>query len=300
MGAVIVARPRLHRYSFLENCEVAQCGDNLYGHARAMIDLKQFEALDTREISSFIFHPRREWTPAPHNASDHSIPTHDNATLVCRFYSVTRGAPSVLFFHGNGEIACDYDWIAPMFSEMQLNLFVVDYRGYGASSGAPCFTAMLADAEVVFSYFCEMLELRGYDSDIFLMGRSLGSTPAIMLAHDHADVIKGLVVESGFGSPSRLLAQLGMPLESDKITAVEKASSQLVKNLSVPILLLHGVEDNVVPYLEAERLNEEIGSTEKTLIPIHRAGHNNILTVGEYRYFWALDNFVAGKTKKTQ
>lgn len=260
-----------------------------------MIDITPYRPLDRPGLSSFIFHPRQEWTPPPDTASDHAIPVSEDATLVCRFYTAAPASPTVLFFHGNGEVGCDYDPIAPIFAQTQLNLFAADYRGYGASGGNPSFTAMLSDAESVFQYAVHMLRSRGYADTLFVMGRSLGSAPAIALAHEHPESLRGLIIESGFGSAARLLMHLGVPMDRTDLQQIDEVSERLLRGLTLPSLVIHGRQDTIVPFAEAERLTRQIGSEEKTLVPVHRADHNNILRVGEYRYFWALDSFVAGK-----
>jgi hypothetical protein len=251
--------------------------------------------MDSPEVTAFLFHPRREWTQLPIGASDHVIPLTADITLLCRSYAARPSSPVVLFFHGNAEIACDYDDVARLFRELDVTLFVADYRGYGSSTGVPSFTAILQDAEAVYRYVLDMQASRGLPPTLFLMGRSLGSAPALALAYAHPDTVHGLIIESGFGSPARLLAYLGMPLGEDEIPQVEEASQRLVQGVTVPALIIHGANDLLVPLSEAQYLHDDLGSKEKTLIVIPRAAHNNILTVGEQRYFWAIDQFTRGK-----
>ena len=85
---------------------------------------QDYSALDTPEILSFIFYPRGDYTRTPTNASDHSIPVDNDASISCRFYTHSQGSPSIIYFHGNGEVVSDYDYIAPMYSELGINLFV--------------------------------------------------------------------------------------------------------------------------------------------------------------------------------
>ncbi|MBI4339597.1 MAG: alpha/beta fold hydrolase [Chloroflexi bacterium] len=260
-----------------------------------MIELRAFKPLDSPIITAFLFHPRQGWTAPPAGATDHVVPISAEVRLVCRSYAARPSSETVLYFHGNGEIACDYDDIARLFQELDLNLFVADYRGYGSSTGAPSFTAILQDAEAVYRYVLDWRAARGLSPALFLMGRSLGSAPALWLACAHPEAIRGLIIESGFGSPVRLLAHLGMPLGEDEAARVEEASQRLVKGVTTPALIIHGANDLLVPLSEAQYLHDDLGSREKTLIVIPRAQHNNLLQVGEQRYFWAIDQFTRGK-----
>ena len=63
-----------------------------------------------------------------------------------------------------------------------INLFVADYRGYGLSNGRPTATNLLKDAHAIFQGFIAFLEELNYGGDIFIMGRSLGSVPALEIA----------------------------------------------------------------------------------------------------------------------
>lgn len=56
-----------------------------------------------------------------------------------------KNAPTLLFFHGNGEIVEDYDDIAQIYLKLGINFLPVDYRGYGRSTGSPTVTAMMRD-----------------------------------------------------------------------------------------------------------------------------------------------------------
>ncbi|MBI4312039.1 MAG: alpha/beta fold hydrolase [Chloroflexi bacterium] len=260
-----------------------------------MLDPRAFAPLDSPAIAGFLLRPRKEWWPAPDGATDLAVPVAGGASLLCRSYAARPSSPTVLYFHGNAELACEYDGVARLFQELDLNLFVADYRGYGGSTGAPSFTSILGDAEAVYRYVLDWRASQGLSRSLFVMGRSLGSAPALALAYAHPDAVRGLIIESGFGSPARLLAHVGMPLGEDEAPQVEAASQRMVKGITVPALIIHGANDTLVPLSEAQYLHDDLGSREKTLIVVPRAGHNDLLTVGEQRYFWAIDRFLEGK-----
>jgi hypothetical protein len=96
---------------------------------------EEFKILDRPEILQFIFYPRRDFSPHPRvpNAVNHLIPVDEGISISCRFYFDDETSPNILFFHGNGEIASDYDDIAPLYTQLGINFFVADYRGYGLS-----------------------------------------------------------------------------------------------------------------------------------------------------------------------
>ena len=260
----------------------------------------EFSALDRPEITSFVFYPRREWGPLPAGATDHLVPVTPDISVSCRFYISGHDAPTMLFFHGNGEIACDYDGIAPLYQHRGINLFVADYRGYGASGGSPSFSSMLADAHAIFRYFCGVLRGSGFADRIFVTGRSLGSAPALVLASSYQDQVRGLIVESGFASAARLSEHLGLPVGRSGLEGAEAAGLAMIRSLRLPVLIIHGELDWLLPPEEALVFHSEAGSEDKRLVLISGAGHNDILLRGAEQYFAAITEFVGSEAGEGQ
>ena len=92
--------------------------------------------LDRPEVLQYIFFPRRDVGRGRNNSSDYLLPAGDGVSLGCRFYACGQDSPSLLFFHGNGEVVGDYDDVAGIYNERGINLFAVDYRGYGVSGSS--------------------------------------------------------------------------------------------------------------------------------------------------------------------
>lgn len=251
-----------------------------------------YSAFDRREILDFVFYPRKDFSVGPMNALDLKVPVEEGISVSCRFYVNNKTSPSILFFHGNGEVVSDYDGIAPIFNNKGINLLVADYRGYGASGGKPTFATMIADAHAVFQTTRNMFKERGYDR-LFVMGRSLGSLSALELASHHREDMPGLIIESGFASPARLLRHLGGFARALGLENFEDAVEAMLRTITVPTLIIHGEYDELIPSFEAEYLFETIGAMDKQLVIIPGAGHNDLMLVGMGQYFKALSDFVS-------
>lgn len=247
--------------------------------------------LDQPGLLRFLFFPRKDFTPCPQNAFDLFVPVEKDVFISCRFYAGKNTWPWILYFHGNGEVVSDYDDLAPFYQQKELNLAVVDYRGYGASGGTPTFAKLIKDAHCLLKAVSKELTKKGGRQDLWVMGRSLGSVSALELAYHYPDKIKGLIIESGFASVARLIRHLGLPSPGPDLTQFEQECLEMVRKISVPTLIIHGEYDSLVPLQEARDLFAHLGTNQKQLVIIPNADHNDIMFVGLTQYFNAIQRF---------
>jgi pimeloyl-ACP methyl ester carboxylesterase len=250
-----------------------------------------YASLDAPEVSTLLFHPRPEsgLSSTPASALDLMIPVADNAAIGARFHSGEPGAPTILFFHGNGEIVADYDELAPFYQRLGVNFMPVDYRGYGRSTGSPTVSAMMQDCHKIFAFAGEWLPAQGYPGPLVVMGRSLGSASVLELAAVYPDQVSGLIVESGFALAGPLLQLLGVDLSA--IGFQETAGFRNVdkiKAYSGPTLIIHAEFDHIIPFSDGQALYEASVSSDKTLLKIPNANHNDILLQGFAEYMAAI------------
>jgi fermentation-respiration switch protein FrsA (DUF1100 family) len=251
-----------------------------------------FAALDRPDILAFMFYPRPERSRAPAGAEDLFIPVAAGVQLHTRLYPASVAFPTVLFFHGNGEVVADYDSIASVYHHFGLNLLVADYRGYGQSGGRPSFTTMLADAHAVKAAAMTHLDAGGLQGGRCLMGRSLGALPAVELAATEPEGFHGLILESGAAGIrgwSRFARAGDDPAVWD---ALHQAQRDRLASITLPLLSIHGAWDELIPLETAVEVQEAVASAERELVIIPEAGHNDLLATGLGQYFEALTTFV--------
>ncbi|MCX7966360.1 MAG: lysophospholipase [Syntrophorhabdaceae bacterium] len=260
-----------------------------------MIDFEMgTRQMDIPEVLNRLFYPRREFLndstlPA---AKNHYIQVEDKIKIVCRFYPSVQDGPNILFFHGNGETVFDYDYIAPLYQKRKINLFVADYRGYGASDGEPTCTDIIKDSHPIFMGFKSILEKQGYMGRLFVMGRSLGSAPAIEVAYHYQKELSGLIVESGFAIAKNQLIRLGVHhLFKDIPHPIGFGNDIKIKDITIPTLIIHGEEDFIIPVTEGKTLYDLSGATKKQGLFIPDAGHNDLLILGMMEYMKAIEEF---------
>jgi alpha-beta hydrolase superfamily lysophospholipase len=255
---------------------------------------KGLEMWDNPEIVYRLFFPRQEFAgePNPLNAKNHFIKVTDDIAIGCRFYPVRNDAPNILYFHGNGETVPDYDYVAPVYQKKGLNLFVTDYRGYGMSDGSPTSGSMIRDTHPIFQGFIAFLQNLNYTGDLFVMGRSLGSAPAIEVTYHYQQQIKGLIIESGFASGRNQLKRLGVShLFRDVKDPIGFGNDVKIKEITIPTLIIHGEEDEIIPVTEGRALYAFSGAKEKYSLIIPNAGHNDLMMRGLDAYMGAIERF---------
>lgn len=250
-----------------------------------------YSLLDRPEVIQFIFYPRKDCTTAPPNATDHLISVDDGVEISCRLYFCDQASPSILYFHGNGEVVSDHDYVAPEYNRLGINLFVADYRGYGSSKGTPTFSNLVRDAHVISRVFKNILRECHHTGAIFVMGRSLGSIPALELASNYNEQMKGLIIESGLASLSSLMRRIGLSAEMVGLSP-EFPNLTKIRDVHLPTLILHGEFDCLVPVTQGHALFDNSPAQDKRLMIIPNAGHNDIIPVGGDRYFEEIRSFI--------
>ncbi|HWQ20456.1 MAG TPA: alpha/beta fold hydrolase [Methanotrichaceae archaeon] len=249
--------------------------------------------MDDTRISSKIFYPRRSQpVKAAPDRSALAFEVDEGIALTGVMHLSNESAPNILLFHGNGEVAVDYDDIGPLFTGLGINLSVLDYRGYGSSGGRPSYSRMLSDATMLFPEFKDLLKERGLNGRIFIMGRSLGSAPALELAS--REDVSGLIIESGFAHTYDLMIRLGVDhalLDISKEGLVSNLSK--IERTTCPLLIIHGEMDEIIPLSDAVDLYNNAKSRTKELVIIPRAGHNTLLFYGQDKYMSAIERFIS-------
>ena len=261
--------------------------------AKAMTtaSLTDYSQFDRPEILQFIFHPRPEVSSSIQKpgVTELMIPVGEDVSVGARFYPAEPDDPIILFFHGNGEIVADYEDLAPFYTKGGINFFPADFRGYGRSTGKPSVTAMMHDSHKVLAYAEKWLSEHGYTGPLIVMGRSLGSAPALELAAHHEEKIDGLIIESGFAYALPLLKLLGIDTDAYNITE-EQGFRNLdkIRNFKKPTLVIHAENDHIIPFGDGQALSDASPAAYNKLLKIPKADHNTLFAYGMQAYLEAV------------
>jgi uncharacterized protein len=246
-----------------------------------------------------IFVPERaiEMTPQSEGLAyeDIRFPAKDGVELHGWLVPATDARFTLVWFHGNaGNIGHRVDNIKYLHRSLGRpllpNIFIFDYRGYGRSAGSLSDLseeATYRDAEGALAYLRGRQDLA--QTRLVYFGRSLGSAIAVEMARQHAPA--GLILETPFTSIQDM-ARVALPfLPVGAWLRTRYNSLGKIPEIRVPLLVLHGNRDEVVPYEQGRRLFEA-ANEPKTFFTIHGARHNDTYIVGDRPYFDAWARFL--------
>ena len=224
---------------------------------------------------SLIYYPQmgREIasTPAAHGVpyDDFTIATEDGEKLNVWWVPAPEARGAVLLFHGNaGNISHRIDY-ALMFRRLGYSTLLVDYRGYGRSTGKPSEEGTYKDADAAWRW---LTQTRGIpQTRIVLFGESLGGGVASWLAAQHE--VKALVLASTFTSAVDLGAQVYGFLPVRLISRYRYATLERLSQVRSPVLVIHSPDDDIIPFSHAQRLYEA-AREPKAMLEL-RGGHND-------------------------
>ena len=199
-------------------------------------------------------------------------------------------APALVYFHGNGSNNGDHSEIAALFHQLDVSVLLIDYRGYGKSSPIfPNESRVYADAEAAWQY---LIQQQIKPQQIFVYGHSLGGAIAIELATKHSDMA-GLITEGTFTSIKDMAGfKPGIKLFPLKWLVTQRFDSiNKIESLEMPILILHGTSDRVIPSYMAQELFAA-ASEPKQLEIFAQAGHSNLPELDKNKFLSILRQFM--------
>lgn len=242
---------------------------------------------DSQRFNASLFYPRRVELEPREGASDHRVTADDGARLHLRLHHSPDAAVTLLLFHGNGELVEDYDHSARQFALAGASLAVMDYRGYGASEGAPTLRGCIGDAGLVLAAL-----LAATPGPVVVMGRSLGGACAAELCQVERPRVVGYVFESAPADLAALVRRRGIEVDSlDEADAAVFCPLRKVARCVTPALVLHGASDALIAPREAEATFAALSASKKTLALIPDSGHNDLSLRAAYWY--ALARFIS-------
>lgn len=227
-----------------------------------------------------IFFPQkleRDYTYRFHSSFEEVfIPTTDGAEINALLFKAAEPEGVILYFHGNAGNLAGWGFVAENFTRYNYDVFIMDYRGFGKSTGKLSEAALQDDAIACYNFLVEDYA----QESIIIYGRSIGSGVAVKLA---AQVNPQLLM---LESPFYHLADMAhhyLPFLPHQLLLKYTFRSDLhIKKVEAPVYILHGDEDEVVPYESGVKLFQSIPEDQVQMFTIKGGGHNNLDSFEEY------------------
>ncbi len=176
----------------------------------------------------------------------------------------------VILFHGNAGEALDRTWLAPLIPYADVVLILAEYPGYGARAGSPSESANVQAAKHLVQFARET-----WKAPVTLIGESLGTGVAASVAKEPG--VDRLALISPFTSIQELAQAMFPWLPMELLLRDRYLSAEHLKDASVPLYVIHGTVDNVVPFASGQGLFKEYGGATKTFKALEGVSHNDIV-----------------------
>jgi uncharacterized protein len=232
-----------------------------------------------------IYFPYRTLDPTPSSLGlafeDVRLTAEDGVRIHGWFLPVDNPRYTVLVCHGNaGNISHRLDRAMSLQGQIGASVLLFDYRGYGQSEGSPDEEGTYRDARAAYAFLTERKGAK--PESLVLFGESLGTAVALQLALEKP--ARALVLESPFAS-MRDMAREALPfLPVWHLVRTRYESEAKAPRLRMPLLVLHGEKDDMVPIAQARRVFAA-APDPKRFYAIPEGGHNDTYIMGGSAYW---------------
>ena len=196
--------------------------------------------------------------------------------------------PTLLWCHGNaGNISHRLQNMLELY-QRGISVFIFDYRGYGKSSGSPSEEGLYKDALAAYEFLTTQKNIP--PNRLILFGRSLGTSIAGEVVRQHSAA--GLILEGAFPSIQAMADHLYFGLPARWLVDSEFNLEDKLKHISLPLLVIHGQRDTVVPMKFGKQVFDS-AHQPKQWYAVEGAGHNDVPFVGGNAYYQQILTFIS-------
>jgi fermentation-respiration switch protein FrsA (DUF1100 family) len=215
-----------------------------------------------------------------------SLSTPDGELLHGWYVPAAGSRGMVLFFHGNaGNISHRLDSIG-IFHQLGLDVMIIDYRGYGQSTGKASEQGTYLDAQAAWSFLVDERSIPA--ARIIVFGRSLGGAIGAWLGSQHTPA--AVIIESSFTSGVDMARRLYPFLPVRLITRIRYPVKEYASRLDCPVLVVHSRDDEIIPFEMGRSIYAAV-KPRKSFLEI-RGDHNNGFFISRHEYVAGLAGFI--------
>jgi uncharacterized protein len=240
----------------------------------------------------FIFHPSATIEQTPQRVGldfeDLFFATRDGLRLNGWLIPHRQARSTLIWFHGNaGNISHRVENIKLLHDKVKVNIFIFDYRGYGRSEGRASEEGTYLDGEAALAFIQKRLATE--PKKIILFGRSMGAAVAAEMANRFDS--QGLILETPFLSVREMAREIFPFLPIGFLLRTQYDVRQKIQKIKTPLLVLHGDQDEVVPFAQGKMVFAAAPEPKK-FFTIAGARHNDTYLIGGEPYFEQLRAFI--------
>ncbi len=222
------------------------------------------------QMDEKFYFPNKDWIDfdsIKHDKFFHQV-EQDTITSYLLYPKQEKVKATLLYFHGNGGNVSNYiKYVEPLL-ESGFQVFMVDFRGYGKSTGTPTHLNILSDGKVFFDFALKQKSLKS--QKIIICGVSIGSQIATYIAKENESKISGLILDSGISSITDIALSYVTKERHNFIKKTLKIpynSKEDIKSLEkIKVLFIHSKEDKVVPFKHYQQVKQNCTAPNQSLI----------------------------------
>ncbi|MCB1782963.1 MAG: alpha/beta hydrolase [Alphaproteobacteria bacterium] len=225
---------------------------------------------------TLMYFPDKKAAEVPYGLQTVTVSTSDGVLLTSWYMPPTsKDKPVLLYFHGNGGKASDRYQKIQTYTKAGYGVLLAEYRGFGGNAGHITEQGLYLDGRAWMHWLMDGKNIPA--SKIVLYGESLGSGVAVQLATEFS--VSGLVLEVPY------LSMLDMAKHSYPYVPVNLMlkdrfmNSEKIANINMPLLVMHGGEDEIIPLAQAEALYA-LAKEPKTFVGFPKGHHTDLYQYG--------------------
>ncbi|MEP7110226.1 MAG: alpha/beta fold hydrolase [Ferruginibacter sp.] len=198
-----------------------------------------------------------------------NIKTKDNTILDGILFKADSSKGLIFYLHGNAGSLRSWGYNSKTYTDLNYDLFMLDYRGYGKSEGTINSQEQLyKDVQIVY----DNLKKRYNENKIIILGYSIGTGPAAKLAS--ANKPKLLILQAPYYSLTDMMKHK-FPIIPSFILKYKFETNKYIRDCKMPIVIFHGDKDELIDYEASVKLNKLLKHSD-TLITLSGQGHNGM------------------------
>lgn len=223
------------------------------------------------------YHPDKTAVASFPDSEDHYIPFGENDSIHALFFKQELPKATLFILHGNAGNLSSWGEMADLFYTSGYQVFIIDYPGFGNSSGKTTHQTVIESTLEAANYYHNLPTIQDHKS--LLMGFSLGGNLALKIGAERPAIFDAMILEAPFDTHrAEAMHVVTRPLRFAPFLLTKNAinGKKIIGNWTKPLLLIHSTDDKMCPYKMSERLlKSATGSTKKELWTIkgpHLAG----------------------------